>query len=124
LNALLGSLSLKEKIQVILNQRGDFKCPNSMGSVNPAAAPAATRAAASHASKSVNEKVAFIVADLQKRGSARPRTVSTLSTTIGALSRKQLSDAEVSSLIEALCAQGFVMVTNTKVSYALPTKVA
>jgi len=27
-NALLGSMSLKEKIQVVLNQQGQFKCPN------------------------------------------------------------------------------------------------
>ena len=28
LNSLLGSMTLKEKVQVILNQRGKFKCPN------------------------------------------------------------------------------------------------
>ena len=28
LNALLGSKSLKEKIQIVLNQKGQFKCPN------------------------------------------------------------------------------------------------
>jgi hypothetical protein len=28
INKLLGSMSLKEKIQVVLNQRGHFKCPN------------------------------------------------------------------------------------------------
>ena len=28
LNALLGSMTLKEKIQVVLNQKGKFKCPN------------------------------------------------------------------------------------------------
>ena len=26
-NALLGSMSLKEKFQVVLNQKGQFKCP-------------------------------------------------------------------------------------------------
>lgn len=31
-NALLGSMSLKEKIQVVLNQKGQFKCPNGTGS--------------------------------------------------------------------------------------------
>lgn len=36
LNALFGSMSLKEKIQVIVNQRGDFKCPNRKGSVKQA----------------------------------------------------------------------------------------
>jgi hypothetical protein len=124
LNALLGSMSLKEKVQVILNQKGDFKCPNPTGSVKTVAAPVATRAAVSHASKSVSEKLALIVADLHKRGPARPRTVKTLSTTIGALFQKHLSDTEVSSLIEKLCAQGIVIVAGAKVSYELPPKVA
>jgi hypothetical protein len=124
LNALLGSMSLKEKIQVILNQRGDFKCPNPKPSAKLLAPPAANRAAISHASKSATEKLALIVADLHKRGSASPRTVKTLSTTIAALFQKHLSDAEVSSLIEKLCAQGIVIVTGAKVSYELPPKAA
>jgi hypothetical protein len=35
-NALFGSMSLKEKIQIVLNQRGPFKCPNVTGSCAPA----------------------------------------------------------------------------------------
>jgi hypothetical protein len=124
LNALLGSMSLKEKIQVILNQRGEFKCPNPKGSVKSVAPPAASRTAVAHASKSVTEKLAMIIADLHKRGSARPHTVKKLSSTISALFQKHLSDAEVSSLIEKLCAQGIVKVTGAKVSYELPPKVA
>ena len=31
LNSLLGRKSLKEKLQVVLNQRGAFKCPNGAG---------------------------------------------------------------------------------------------
>ena len=42
-NALLGSMSLKEKFQVVLNQKGQFKCPNGAGTVKvtpqPKAAP-------------------------------------------------------------------------------------
>jgi hypothetical protein len=113
-----------KKVQVILNQKGDFKCPNSMGSIKPVAAPVATRTAVSQASKSESEKLALIVADLHKRGPARPSTVKKLSTTIGALFQKHLSDTEVSSLIEKLCVQGIVIVTGTKVSYELPSKVA
>jgi len=120
LNALLGSMSLKEKIQVILNQRGDFKCPNPRGFAKPVSAPTPSRTAVSHASKSATEKLALIVADLHKRGAARPRTVKTLSSTISALFQKHLSDTEVSSLIEKLSAQGIVMLSGTKVSYQLP----
>jgi predicted RNA binding protein YcfA (HicA-like mRNA interferase family) len=124
LNALLGSMSLKEKIQVILNQRGEFKCPNPKGSHKPVKAPSASHTAVSHASKSVPEKLALIIADLHKRGTARPRTVKTLSSTISALFQKHLPDTEVSSLIEKLCAHGVVTVSGTKVSYELPSKVA
>jgi len=31
LNSVLGSLSLKEKFQVVLNQKGNFKCPSCIG---------------------------------------------------------------------------------------------
>ena len=31
MNALLGSMSLKEKIKVVLNQKGQFSCPNGAG---------------------------------------------------------------------------------------------
>jgi hypothetical protein len=124
LNALLGSMSLKEKIQVILNQRGDLKCPSQKGSPKSVTPRATSRVAVSHASKSATEKIDLIVADLHKRGSARPRTVKTLSSTIGALFQKHLSETEVSSLIEKLCAKGIVIVTGTKVSYELPPKIA
>lgn len=43
-NALLGNMSLKEKFQVVLNQKGQFKCPNGAGSVKaptPSKAPPA-----------------------------------------------------------------------------------
>jgi hypothetical protein len=124
LNALLGSMSLREKIKVILNQRGDFKCPNPKWSARSVAPAAASRTAVSHASKSVAEKLALIVADLHRRGSARPRTVKSLTSTISALFQKHLPDTEVSSLIERLCAQGTVIVSGTKVSYELPPKIA
>lgn len=124
LNALLGSMSLKEKIQVVLNQRGDFKCPDAKVPHKPAKATAASHAAVSRVSISVGEKLALIVADLHKRGSAKPRTVKTLSSTIRSLFQKHLPDTEVTSLIDKLCAQGVVIVSGTKVSYELPAKVA
>ena len=47
LNALLGSKSLKEKVQIVLNQRGSFRCPEDvererLASVAKATAPVAT----------------------------------------------------------------------------------
>ena len=59
--------------------------------------------------------------DLRKRGSAKPRTVRTLTSTISALFLKQLSSDEIGSLLEALKELGYVSVSGTKVSYNLPT---
>lgn len=124
LNALLGRMSLKEKIQLVLNQQGQFKCPNEIGARKAAVSVAVARSSMLHASKSLAEKLAAIVADLHKRGLARPRTMKTLTSTISALFQKQLPEHEVSSLLERLRTQGIVVVSGTKVSYELPPKVA
>jgi hypothetical protein len=124
LNALFGSMSLKEKIQLVLNQRGDFKCPNGVGARKAAVSDAVVRPLGSQAPESHSERLAKVVADLQKRGPARPRTVKTLSSTISALFQKQITEREVSSLVEHLRREGLIVVTGAKVSYDLPTKVA
>jgi hypothetical protein len=124
LNALFGSMSLKEKIQLVLNQKGHFKCPNKAGAPKAAVSDAVVRASFPQTSKSLSEKVAWIIADLQKRGSARPRTIQTLSSTISALFQKQVSEQEVSSLIERLRTDGVIAVAGAKLSYDLPIKVA
>ena len=124
LNALLGSMSLKEKIQLVLNQKGHFKCPNKVGARNAVVADAVARTSVPHASKAMPERIASVIADLQKRGSARPRTVKTLSSTIAALFHKQLSAQQVASLIERLRTEGVITVDGAKVFYDLPSKVA
>lgn len=124
LNALFGSMSLKEKIQLVLNQRGQFKCPNKTGVLKATGAIPAVRASSPRASASLSEKVVRIIEDLRKRASARPRTVKTLSSTISALFQKKLSEQEVLSLIERLRTDGVIVVTGTKVSYEMPNKVA
>src|SRR5512145_76431 len=52
LNALFGSMSLKEKIQLVLNQKGHFKCPNKAGARKAAVSGAVVRATPPHASRS------------------------------------------------------------------------
>jgi hypothetical protein len=71
--------------------------------------------------KTSPDKVALIVADLQKRGAARPRTVATLSSTISATFQKQLTAQEVSSLVSELKKIGLVKVDGMKVTYNLPS---
>ena len=71
--------------------------------------------------KPTADRIAAIVDDLRKRGAAKPRTVTTLTSTISALFQKQLSPDEIGALLTALQARGYVSVAGNKVSYSLPT---
>lgn len=71
-------------------------------------------------SKTSDEKVAAIVANLKQRGASKPRAVKTLAGTISTLFQKQLDDEEISALMKKLQAQGMVTINGAKVSYALP----
>ncbi len=71
-------------------------------------------------SKSPAEKVEVIVANLKQRGSSRPRTVKTLTSTISSLFQKALGEDELATLLKTLQKQGYVAVNETKVSYSLP----
>ena len=70
-------------------------------------------------SNSPSEKTAAIVADLKRRGTAKPRTVKTLTSTISSMFQKQLPEQELESLLNALREQGLITITGTKVSYSL-----
>lgn len=71
-------------------------------------------------SKSPSERIEIVVADLKRRGAAKPRTVKTLSSTIQAIFQKQLSDEEVTGLVNGLNKKGIVKISGTKVAYFLP----
>ena len=71
-------------------------------------------------SKSPSERIEIIVADLKRRGSAKPRTVKTLSSTIQAIFQKQLSDEDITGLVNGLNKKGIVKISGTKVAYSLP----
>lgn len=144
-NALLGSMSLKEKIQVVLNQKGDFKCPNSpenvsadestAGTEKSSAAVVAVMAPAALLVPSVaSEKpqvksivsytptqIAQTIANLQQRGTSRPRTVKTLTSTVSSIFNKKLPESEIESMLKHLQARGVVKYNGTKVSYAFPS---
>jgi hypothetical protein len=111
INGLLGSMSLKEKIQVVLNQKGQFKCPN--GSRRIPAMPSAKAV-----SSKAPSKMELVVANLQQRGSMRPKTVKALMGTIRALFPKAITDQELASLLQELKAKGFLSIDGTKVVYA------
>lgn len=71
-------------------------------------------------SKSPSERIEIVVADLKRRAAAKPRTVKTLSSTIQAIFQKQLSDEEVTGLVNGLNKKGIVKISGTKVAYSLP----
>jgi hypothetical protein len=66
------------------------------------------------------EQLAVIITNLQQRGTAKPRTVKTLASTISALFQKKLSDEEVAALLQKLQHQGIITINEIKVSYTLP----
>jgi hypothetical protein len=113
-NALLGSKSLKEKFQIVLNQKGQFKCPNGAGSAKAVAKPQATVIA-----KPNNDKVALVVANLKQRGNSKPRTLKTLMSTVSSLFPKGISEADLTTLVEQLKTKGKIIMEGKKVSYTL-----
>ncbi len=110
-NALLGSMSLKEKFQVVLNQKGQFKCPNGAGSVK-----VATQTKAPTIAMSKDDKLTFVVANLKQRGNSKPRTLKTLTSTVASL-LKGISEAELAAFLKQLQSAGKVTVLENKVTY-------
>lgn len=121
LNALFGRMSLKEKLQIILNQRGEFKCPGQVTAVSEVKSSAPKLK--SKAPRTSAERFDFVVADLHKRGNHRPGTTEKLLNTIRT-QLEQLGDAghEAEAVLKELSDRSFVTVSANKVTYALPAK--
>lgn len=126
LNHLLGSKSIKEKMQIVLNQHGNFKCPSTavlQPNTAPSPSPAATAPKPVHANAGgASTAIDLVQSDLKKRGASRPRKISTLTSTIKALLKQQQkpnSDAEVANLVAELQKRGKLVITDTKVTYKL-----
>lgn len=114
MNALLGSMSLKEKIKVVLNQKGHFQCPNGTGHV------AVTIAPVPKVESSVpGTTISAVVENLRARGTARPRKMKTLASTIKAVPQLKLDDKQVKAIIEHLRSSGKVIISGEQVSYRL-----
>lgn len=122
LNNLFGRVSLKEKLHIVLNQRGNFICPAS-GATPPPATPPSPSARAARKERTHAERFALVVADLHKRGNARPGTVEKLLNTIKSHMTSLGEPAcEADTLLGELRARNFVDVEGEKVSYSLPGK--
>ena len=117
-NALLGNMSLKEKLQVVLNQKGQFKCPNGTGAAKAISQPKAKPKTLA-ATKSKEDKISLVIANLKQRGNAKPRTLKTLKSTVASLFPKGISELELDSLLQQLQSLGKVAVSENKVTYVL-----
>jgi hypothetical protein len=104
-NSLFGSMTIKEKFQVLLRQRGQFRCPNRLESP---ALPATPEPDALSYTKAYD--------NLKSRGSSRPRVLKTLVSTLRAV-LKGSSPKDVDLVIESLKAKGVVVVNEKKVTY-------
>lgn len=129
-NAMFGRMSLKEKIQVVLNQQGNFRCPNGNKPPQPAATVAATVKTAPKTAKGPAKKAkappafkpadfALVVTNLEQRGESRPRTMKALTSTIAALFPAGITHAEVAGIVRQLQKTGHAKVDATKVTYPL-----
>jgi hypothetical protein len=70
--------------------------------------------------KTSTEKLDVIVGNLKQRGSSKPRTIKTLSSTITSLFQTQLADEDLAAILSELQGKGWILTNENKVSYALP----
>lgn len=127
LNAVLGSMSLKDKFQVVLNQKGNFKCPGRVGAAGNAAGiaivkaklPSVTLPKESAATTPTPDNFTFAIANLKQRGSSRPRTLKTLTSTVASILPKGTAETEIATIIQKLQSRGMVTIKEGKVSYVL-----
>ncbi len=70
--------------------------------------------------KSPAERLEVVIADLQRRGASKPRTLKTLGSTINGIFQKSLAEHEIEALLAALQKHGILTVTENRVSYSLP----
>jgi len=111
LNSLFGSISIKAKMQIVLNQAGDFQCPKMQAAAQSACQPAAAT------SKVTADSLALVVEDLNKRGAARPRTLEKLVNAVSA--RFQVEPSTARAMVERLRAEAVIAVEGTNVAYLL-----
>lgn len=111
LNHLLGNLPLKEKLRVVLNQRGQFRCPVGAGSSPAEVAPETPEPG--------EDRLALVLANLRQRGHAKPRRVKTLTSTIASVFVGKLDPEEIAEIVTRLRETGHVAIADGKVTYSL-----
>ena len=69
-------------------------------------------------SKPPEHRLTAVIEKLRQMKASKPRTPKTLRSTIASLFQKQLSDAEIDSLVEALAVRKIAVLAANKVSYS------
>jgi hypothetical protein len=123
LNRLFGHMSLKEKLNILLNQRGEFRCPVPPEVVQPPPPQTPPVKTTAKVPQTDEERIAVVLADLYKRGNAKPGTLEKLLNTARAR-LVQVGDAgeHAEAVVKELSARAMIIVSEKKVTYALPLK--
>lgn len=118
LNTLFGRMSLKEKLTVILRQKGPFQCP---ARLVPAPACAAQVPKAT-APASPSTALQVVLAGLRKRGNARPRTLDALAVLVAdLLEQNGLAARDAKDVLARLRSQHYIEVQDRRITaYLLP----
>lgn len=61
-----------------------------------------------------------VINDLKRRGNSKPRTIKSLTSTIHSLFQKQLSEPEVTAILNEMTTNQIVKLNGSKVSYNIP----
>ncbi len=129
-NAMLGSMSLKDKFQVVLNQQGQFTCPKNLIEATaklpaPAPVPVAKPVSPPAVAKPVKKTPAVIpelqpiLSNLKNRGTSRPRSLQTLTNSITDLLPKSAPPQLTQAILQQMIASGNIKLEGDKVEYAL-----
>ena len=115
LNTLFGRMSLKEKLAVVLKQKGPFQCPARLAPTPASATPPVTTTSPAAA-------LQVVLAGLRKRGNARPRTLDALTTLVVALLEQNgFSAREAKDVLARLRSLHYIEVQDRRITaYLLP----
>lgn len=111
-NQYLGNLTLKQKLQVILNQRGEFRCPAEITPVSHT--PQTTQIIQPDQADGVHAHFNVALAHLKSMGKAKPKTLKTLT---NRLRSSNIPEGAVPMLLEQLQHEGVIQVQANQVSY-------
>ncbi|MBL8816002.1 MAG: hypothetical protein JNL58_08225 [Planctomyces sp.] len=140
LNAALGNLTVKAKLEAILNQNSKFRCPRPGSSPQVSTKPSDEKPAtddqpqASNSSEDseaaesssgiqrslMESRIEVVLERLKRQSSSRPQRLSTLTNAIRTYFQKSLSPAEIECLLVRLQSLGYITLDRTKVRYSLP----